>query len=186
MNAISRHLPNALTGTRFLAAPAIAYLLLHRIFDWALITFLLAGLSDAVDGYLAKWLAPDSRFGVYLDPAADKLLMLVSFLALTRLGVTPLWLTVIVIARDAAIVAGIALARSLALPVRVAPLPIGKANTAIQVGYVGLMLFLLAFNLEAERLQMTAVLATAILTLASSFAYAQVLLKAFSLGRRTA
>ena len=186
MNAIVRHLPNTLTGARFLAAPAIAYLLLHHIFDWAFITFLLAGLSDAIDGYLAKWLAPDSRFGVYLDPAADKLLMLVTFVSLTKLGVSPLWLTVVVIARDAAIVAGIGLARSLALPIRVAPLPIGKASTAIQVGYVGLMLALLAFNFDWERLRMAAVFATAILTLASAFAYGQVWLKAFSLRGRIA
>lgn len=186
MNAIVRHLPNTLTGARFLAAPAIAYLLLHRIFDWAFITFLLAGLSDAIDGYLAKWLAPDSRFGVYLDPAADKLLMLVTFISLTKLGASPLWLTVLVIARDAAIVAGIVLARSLAIPMRVAPLPIGKASTAIQVFYVGFMLFFLAFNFDADRIRMAGVLATAILTLASAFAYAQVWLKAFALRGRTA
>ena len=186
MNAILRHLPNTLSGARFLAAPAIAYLLLHHRFDWAFGVFLVAGLSDAVDGYLAKWLAPGSRFGVYLDPAADKLLMLVSFLALTKLGVTPLWLTVVVVARDVAIIAGIGLTHSLAIPMRVAPLPIGKASTAIQVVYVGLMLFLLAFNLDAGPLGMAAVLTTAILTLASAFAYAQVLLRAISLGRRPA
>jgi hypothetical protein len=68
----------------------------------------------------------------------------------------------------------------------VAPLPIGKASTAIQVGYVGLVLSLLAFDIGAERLRMAVGLATAILTLASAFAYAQVWLRAFALRRRTA
>jgi cardiolipin synthase len=186
VNGLLRHLPNALTGTRLIAAPAIAFLLLQGQFEASFAVFVLAGLSDAVDGYLAKRLAPGSQFGVYLDPAADKLLMLVSFLTLTKLGIAPFWLTLIVIARDAAIVAGIAAARSLALPIRIAPLPIGKANTAIQVGYVGMLLFLLAFNIGAERLRMAAALATAVLTLASAFAYAQVWLRAFALRRRTA
>ena len=186
MNGVLRHLPNTLTATRLLAAPAIAFLLLQGLFEAAFAVFVLAGLSDAVDGYLAKWLAADSRFGVYLDPAADKLLMLVSFLTLTKLGVTPLWLTLIVIARDAAIVAGIALARSLALPIQIAPLPVGKASTAVQVCYIGTLLFFLAFDIGEERLRMALGLATAILTLASAFVYGQVWLKAFALRRRTA
>jgi cardiolipin synthase (CMP-forming) len=186
VNGILRHLPNALTATRVVAAPAIAFLLLRSQFEAAFAVFVLAGLSDAVDGYLAKRLAPGSRVGVYLDPAADKVLMLLSFLTLTKLGVTPLWLTLIVIARDAAIIVGIAAARSLGLSIHVAPLPIGKASTAIQVGYVGMLLFLLAFNIEAEGLRVVAGFATAILTLASAFAYGQVWLKAFALRRRTA
>ncbi len=186
MNRLLRHLPNTLTGARFLAAPATAYLLLHGVFNWALVVFVLAGLSDAVDGYLAKRLAPGSTFGVYLDPAADKLLMLMSLISLTKLDITPLWLTLIVIARDVAILAGIAVARSLSLPIRIAPLPIGKASTAIQVGYVGLVLFLLAFGIGADRLRTTAGLAAAVITLASAFAYANVWLRAFALRRRTA
>src|ERR1700682_5598299 len=148
-----RYLPNALTGKRLIAAPAIAFLLLRGLFEAAFAVFVLAGLSDAIDGYLAKRFAARSRFGAYLDPVADKFLMLISFLTLTKLGIAPVWLTLLVIARDAAIVVGIALARSLALPMHVAPLPIGKATTAIQVGYVGMLLFLLAFNIEAGGLR---------------------------------
>ncbi len=186
MNSVLRHLPNTLTGARLLAAPAIAFLLLRGRFVEAFAVFVLAGLSDAVDGYLAKRLAPGSRFGVYLDPAADKLLMLFSFVTLTRLGITPVWLTLVVIARDIAIILGIAAARSLALPIRIAPLAVGKASTAIQVFYIGMVLFFLAFNIEAEGLRMAAGLATAILTVASAFSYGQVWLKAFALRRRTA
>jgi cardiolipin synthase len=91
-----------------------------------------------------------------------------------------------VIARDVAILAGIAVARSLSLPIRIAPLPIGKASTAIQVGYVGLVLFLLAFGIGADRMRTTAGLAAAVITLASAFAYAHVWLRAFGLRRRTA
>jgi cardiolipin synthase len=171
---------------RLLAAPAIAYLLLNGYFVAAFSVFVLAGLSDAIDGYLAKRLAPGSRFGVYLDPAADKLLMLFSFVTLAKLGITPIWLTLVVIVRDIAIILGIAAARSLMLPIRVAPLAVGKASTAIQVFYVGMVLFFLAFGIEAERLRIAAGLATAVLTIGSAFSYGQVWLKAFALRRRTA
>jgi cardiolipin synthase len=181
-----RHLPNALSATRLLLAPAIAYLLLQGFYESAFAVFVLAGLTDAVDGYLAKRFAPGSHVGVYLDPAADKLLMLVCFVTLARLGVTPLWLTLVVIARDGAIIAGIAAARSFAIPIRVAPLPIGKASTAIQVVYVGLILFFLAFDIGAQSVRLAAAAATATLTVASAFAYAQIWIRALALRRRTA
>ena len=74
----------------------------------ALCVFVFAGLSDALDGFLAKRFALTSRFGAWLDPAADKLLMLASYVALTMVGAVPLWLTALVIGRDVAIVAGVA------------------------------------------------------------------------------
>ena len=75
----------------------------------ALGIFALAGLSDAADGFLAKRFGFVTRFGRYLDPAADKLLMLASFLTLTLMGVAPVWLTAIVIGRDLAIILGVVL-----------------------------------------------------------------------------
>ena len=182
-----RHLPNLLTLLRLLAAPVTAFLVLHGFNEAAFGVFVFAGLSDAADGYLAKRLAPGSRVGAYLDPAADKLLMLACFVTLSDTQATPVWLTAIVIGRDVAIVAGIFIAHLLALPVRVAPLPIGKVSTAVQVGYIGLMLFFLAFGIEAPQIVITSlVVTTAVFTCASWLAYAQVLLKAVALGRKTA
>ena len=181
-----RHIPNTLTAFRVLAAPVLAWLLLHGYDRAAFGLFAAAGLSDAVDGYLAKWLAPDGRFGAYLDPAADKLLMLVAFLTLTHLEITPVWLTVLVIARDVAIIAGIALARWQALPIAIAPLAIGKASTVVQVSYIGLSLLFLALHVEMRILSSALEIMVALVTAASWLAYGQVLLRAFALGRRTA
>jgi len=181
-----RHLPNALSGVRLLAAPALAYLLVNGVLTYAFALFVLAGLSDAVDGYLAKRLAPGSRFGAYLDPAADKLLMLAAFLTLAALKIVPSWLTALVIARDIAIIVGLILIRTLALSVPMTPLPIGKASTAVQVGYIGLTLFELAFRIDVPGLLSAAAILVAFVTAASWIAYGQVLFRAFVMRRGTA
>jgi cardiolipin synthase (CMP-forming) len=181
-----RHLPNALTVLRLFSAPLLAFLLLAGHAPAALGLLAFAGLTDAADGYVAKRFGLATRFGRYLDPAADKLLMLSAFLALTAIGVTPMWLTALVIGRDLCIVAAIFAARMLALPLRVEPLPIGKVCTAVQVGYVAVVVFFLAFRIAAvQPLQVAAWLAAGF-TLASALAYAGLWLKAFSARYRRA
>ncbi len=127
-----------------------------------------------------------SRFGEYLDPAADKFLMLICFVTLTMMHQAPLWLSVIVVGRDVAIVLGVLVARAFSLPVKMAPLAIGKACTVVQVGYVSLLLLLLTFNLDMPQLSLMAAATAAIFTLLSWLAYGQLLLRAFALGRRPA
>jgi cardiolipin synthase (CMP-forming) len=180
VNNIWRNVPNMLTGLRLAAAPALVALLYRGADSAALSVFVFAGLTDAADGYLAKRFNWMSRFGRYLDPAADKLLMLVSFVTLTALGATPLWLTVLVIARDLAIVTGIALAHRWSLPVRVTPSFLGKVSTAVQVMYVGLMLVMRAFNINALWLSQFGAFAVAFFTLASWAGYAQIFLRGLS------
>ncbi|HXL99842.1 MAG TPA: CDP-alcohol phosphatidyltransferase family protein [Rhizomicrobium sp.] len=181
-----RNIPNILTALRLACAPALALLLLWAHQSAALAVFVFAGLTDAADGWLAKRFHLATRFGRYLDPAADKLLMLFAFVALTAMGVTPLWLTVVVIARDAAIVGGIVVAKSLALPLRVVPLPIGKISTAVQVAYIALVLVVLAFDLDWPQISAFAAVVTGAFTIASWLAYGQVWLKAAARGRRAA
>lgn len=181
-----RHLPNLLTGLRLAAAPALAFLLLAGADRAALGVFAFAGLTDAADGFLAKRFGFATRFGRFLDPAADKLLMFASFVTLSLMDVTPLWLTALVIARDLAIVCGILVARLLALPVRVEPLPIGKASTAVQIVYVALALVLLNFGLHWTLVENIAVDTTAIITVASWLAYAGVGARALLRRRSTA
>lgn len=179
-----RQLPNFLTAIRVLLAPLCAWLVLHNRDIAALCVFAAAGGSDALDGWLARRYGLVSRFGEYLDPAADKLLMLASFVTLTLVGAAPLWLTVIVITRDVAIVSGVGLARLLSLPVKIEPLAVGKGSTVVQVGYVALALLMLALGNEQPTLMLTAAVITTAFTLMSWFAYGQLLLKAFILGRR--
>jgi cardiolipin synthase len=99
---------------------------------------------------------------------------------------TPLWLTAIVIGRDIAIILGIALAKLLSLPLKVEALVVGKASTVVQVGYVGLVLLLLTFNVVMPQLATAAAVITAGFAVLSGLAYAQLLLKALAPGRRPA
>lgn len=186
MSIVLRNIPNILTALRLAASPALVALLWRGHDYAALIVFVIAGATDALDGYLAKRFNLQSRFGRYMDPAADKLLMLTSFIALTVLGVTPIWLTALVITRDAAIVIGIGLAHLWALPVRATPSFLGKVSTAVQVSYVGLMLLLLTFDIHARLLISTAEIAVAAFTFASGLGYAQIWLRAATHSRRPA
>ena len=172
MNGFLKHLPNFLTGLRIAAAPTLAFLLVRGADRAALGVFAFAGLSDAADGFLAKRFGLTTRFGRFLDPVADKLLMIASFATLTVLNVAPLWLTSLVLARDMAIVAGVSAASILRIPIRVAPLLVGKASTAMQIVYIALALILLTFDLQWPQVENAAADATALLTIASWLGYA--------------
>ena len=186
VRALIKQLPNFLTALRLCAAPLTAVFILHGQ-DWgALAVFAFAGLSDALDGYLARRLASASRFGVYLDPAADKLLMLASFVTLTVEGAVPLWLTAVVIARDVAIVACVGATKLFAIPVRIAALPIGKVSTVVQVCFIGLVLLMRALDLDQPNVVLAGAIATGAITVASWLAYGQIWFRALLLGRRTA
>jgi len=179
-----RQLPNTLTTMRLLSAPLLAAFLLYGHQSYAFFVFAFAGFTDAADGFLAKRFGLMTRVGRYLDPAADKLLMLAAFLALTTIHQTPLWLMLIVIGRDISIVLGIFVARLLALPLRVEALPIGKICTAVQVAYVALVLLFLALRRDAPRMLDVAAVVAAAFTVASWLAYAALWLKALAVRYR--
>jgi len=185
MIAVLRQAPNILSAIRLLLAPVAAWLILNGIDFPALMVFGIAGLSDALDGFLAKKFALTSRFGAWLDPAADKLLMLASFVSLTYVGVVPLWLTALVIGRDIAIVIGVLLARAFDMPLAVAPLMVGKVSTVVQVLYIAFMLLVLALNAGWPHMQLGGNLAVAVLAVWSGLAYALIWVRAAAAGRRT-
>lgn len=176
-----RHLPNVLTALRLAAAPLTAYLILNGHGVEALVVFVLAGLSDALDGFLARRYSLTTQFGGFLDPAADKLLMLAALLSLSAIQAVPLWLAVLIIARDIAIVLAVLVAFIFSLPIRMQPLAIGKASTVVQICYICLLLLLLAFDLVVPEVTQGAAIVTGAVTLASWAAYALVWLKAFHL-----
>ena len=181
-----RHLPNLLSALRLLAAPIAAWAVTADHDTLALAMFAFAGLSDLADGFIARRWGFTSRFGAWLDPIADKLLMLLCFVALLRVSAVPLWLAVLVIARDAAIAMGALLAKVLDIPLRIAPVMVGKASTAVQVGYVGVVLLLLAFDREAPRLVTAGGYTVAVFVLLSGAVYLQIFLRALLSGRRIA
>ena len=178
-----RHLPNLLSGLRLLAAPFTAWLILESHDSAALAVFAGAGLSDGLDGYIARAWHVTSRFGAWLDPAADRLLMLLCFAALLVVGATPMWLVALVVARDTGIAAGWALIKLLGLPVTIRPLLLGKASTMVQILYILTGLLLLALDLDAPRLAQAAAWACGIFAILSAAAYAWVFLRRILAGR---
>ena len=181
-----KYLPNMLSALRLGAAPLAGWSILQGHDAAALAVFAAASFSDLLDGFIARRWGVVSRFGAWLDPAADKLLMLLCFLALLKMGAAPFWLVALVIARDVLIVGGVLLARAMSLPVREAPLLLGKSSTFVQVGYVGAWLVLLSLNLESPRLMDAFAAAVAIFAVLSGAAYGQVFLRALFFGQRTA
>jgi cardiolipin synthase (CMP-forming) len=129
---------NQLTFLRLLLVPVFALAMLYRRPGWALGTFLIAGATDALDGLIARRMGQPTTLGAWLDPMADKLLLLTMFVMLTLPGLAlanhvPLWLTVIVISRDVAIVLTVAVV-NLAVGRRTfRPSILGKAATAIYI-----------------------------------------------------
>ena len=99
-------LPNALTLIRILLIPLFVNLLISKFFLGALVTFLIAGITDALDGFLARIWHQRTDLGAYLDPIADKLLLASAFVTLAILRIVPSWLTVIVMSRDILIAVG--------------------------------------------------------------------------------
>jgi cardiolipin synthase len=181
-----RHVPNILSALRLLAAPFAAWLILGGHDIASLAVFSAAALSDGLDGWVARRFGYTSRFGAWLDPAADKLLMISCMLALFAVGAAPLWLAVLVILRDLLIAAGWLGVWALPLPVQVAPLRIGKVSTLMQICYIGLMLLMLAFDIVAPRLSAAAAFATGLLTVLSGGAYAGSFLRGLLSGGRAA
>lgn len=133
--------------------------------------FVVAGISDGVDGYLAKRFGWQTELGAYLDPLADKLLLVSIFVALGVLNEIPSWLAIGVVSRDFLIVAGVVLAWLLDHPVAINPLWISKANTVAQILLAGLVLADLGFDLGLNMLRTLLIWLTALSVVASLAAY---------------
>jgi cardiolipin synthase len=140
-----RYIPNILTGFRILLVPAVVMLMLEDEFLPALVLFAVAGFSDAVDGYLARRYDWTSRIGGLMDPLADKLLMVSSYLTLGWLGLIPSWLVALVILRDLVIVTGAVIYNARIEQVEATPSIVSKLNTLAQILLVISVLFSQAF-----------------------------------------
>jgi cardiolipin synthase len=127
------NIPNLITLLRIILVPIVVILLIQGYFLKALIVFVVAGLSDALDGFLARVLHQQTVLGAYMDPIADKALLASSFVTLSVLHIIPGWLTVIVISRDFIILLGIAVLSMRSIPVAIRPAFISKVTTALQL-----------------------------------------------------
>ena len=125
--------PNIISLGRLLITPVIMWLMLTGSFGGAFWLFLIAALSDALDGAIAKRFDMVTLLGSYLDPIADKAMLVSVFLVLGKLGHLPLWIVLLVVSRDALIVGGALLMWRLGRAIRVKPLLISKLNTVFQI-----------------------------------------------------
>ncbi len=139
------NIANALTAVRVLLVPVVASLLISGRFRLALLVFAVCGVSDGLDGLLARWLRQRTVVGFYLDPIADKLLVATSFIVLAIVKVIPDWLTVLVISRDVFILVGSILILLLIGTEGIQVTAISKVNTAMQLATVVYFLFVRAF-----------------------------------------
>jgi len=132
--------PNLLTLSRILLTPLLMWFLIRRRMNEALVVFFIAGLTDILDGFIARLYHQKSKFGAILDPLADKLLLVSSFLMLGHLGLIPWWLVIIAVARDIVIVLGTSVLFLLRFHIEVRPTVLGKLTTLTQLVSVVLAL----------------------------------------------
>lgn len=163
--------PNFITLLRFLMVPAVVYALLLGEMLPAFIIFVVAGISDGIDGFVARHYNQQSELGAYLDPIADKLLLVTVFVMLAILDFLPQWLVVLVVSRDVLIIMAVLLSSVMAQPVDMNPIFISKANTALQIALVSVVLAELAFNTGFGELRNILIYVVAALTVLSATAY---------------
>lgn len=127
------HIPNMITLGRILCVPVLVWMILSHNLYGAFWLFIIAGISDGLDGYLAKVLKARTKVGAFLDPIADKLLLVSAFVVLGVQELLPLWLVIMVVFRDLAIVVGAALIELLTHDLKMEPNFSSKINTVVQI-----------------------------------------------------
>ena len=162
---------NMITILRFLLVPAVVYWLLAGEWQFAFAGFLVAGISDGVDGFVARHFNQRSKLGAYLDPMADKLLLVSVFVVLGLSDQLPLWLVIAAVSRDALIVGAVLLSTVMGNPVEMKPLMVSKANTAVQIVLAALVLAELAFSIVFGPSREILIVVSGLLTVASAAAY---------------
>jgi cardiolipin synthase len=137
---ITMTIPNLITSIRIILTPILIIYLINDKFLPALVVFILAGLSDGVDGLVARVFDQKSKLGAYLDPLADKILLIATFVVLSVRGFVPPWLTVVVISRDTLILLGVLILFLNGTDFTVRPSILSKITTCLQLGTVFVVL----------------------------------------------
>jgi len=164
------NLPNLITLARLLSVPLAIWLIFDGRYGTAFWVFIGAGVSDALDGYVAKRFNRRTRLGALLDPAADKALLAGVYVSLWLVGQLPFWLVGLVILRDLLIVIGFVVIHTTASPKQFDPIYISKINTLVQLILIG---FVLAqgLGIEAEPVKFLLIAAAALTTVLSGLSY---------------
>lgn len=168
--AIKISVPNLLTLARILITPLFIILLIRESYGYALVVFTLAGITDGLDGFIARVFDQKTELGAFLDPLADKALLLAAFLTLAVKDVIPPWLTVVVVSRDILILTGIAIFEIKDVRLRIRPSLISKFTTVAQLLSVFVALATLQWA-APDLLQLSFYWTTAALTTVSGLHY---------------
>ncbi|TKS59134.1 MAG: hypothetical protein EWM72_02449 [Nitrospira sp.] len=136
------NIPNSLTIIRILLVPVYIGFMTYGAYGFALLALLVAGLTDAIDGPIARKLNQRTRLGTVLDPLADKLLLTSGFMTLSILHLVPSWLVILVVSRDVILLLGTAVAHVTNTPIDITPTFLGKGTTVLQLSYVLLVVLL--------------------------------------------
>jgi cardiolipin synthase len=163
--------PNLISLARLLSVPVMVYVILQGYYAAAFWIFLAAGVSDAVDGLIAKHYGVTSQVGSFLDPLADKALLIGVFLTLGSLGEIALWLVIMIAFRDLLIIGGALLFQTLTHSLKMEPLFVSKVNTVAQIALAGFVLARLGLDASGGWLETLLVYSVAATTLASGAAY---------------
>jgi cardiolipin synthase len=165
------NLPNLITVLRLFAVPLVIWTILAGYPQAAFWIFLAAGVSDGVDGYLARRWNQRTELGAYLDAIADKALLVSIFITLSIVQLIPVWLAIVVVSRDLMIVGAVILSWLLDHPMVIKPLFISKLNTTVQIGFAALAMAVVGFGLQAGDWLLLAGYVTGVLTVLSALAY---------------
>lgn len=164
-------IPNLITLLRILLVPLTMWLIVTGQYLPAFLVFVAAGVSDGIDGFIAKRFNQITELGTYLDPLADKLLLVSIYLAMGFLEIMPPLLVIIVVSRDVMIVGAVILSWLVDRPVEIHALWISKLNTTVQIGFAGLILAELGFSLGFGDYILPGSFVVGALTVASGAAY---------------
>jgi cardiolipin synthase (CMP-forming) len=164
-------IPNLITIARLIIVPIVIMMIMQERWPAAFVLFVVAGLSDGIDGFIARRFDMRSEFGAYIDPIADKALLVSIYVTLAIVGVLPGWIAIVVVSRDLMIVSAILLSWVMGRPVEIKPLLVSKLNTAAQIGFAALILSTQAFAIDLSGFDDAAMLVVAALTVASAGAY---------------
>ena len=160
-------IPNLITLARILLVPVVIWAITSGEMRIAFLLFLVAGISDAVDGFLAKQFGMVTELGTVLDPLADKAMIVSIYVALGVAGAIPHWLVILVVSRDIMIVGAVMLSWLIDKPIALRPLMVSKLNTVAQIVLALLVLAALGLDFEAESAIMVMMALVAVLTLLS-------------------
>lgn len=131
-----KHIPNILTALRILLVPVFLYYIIDGRLHAATVVFIVAGVTDGIDGFIARRFNYRTAFGANMDPFADKFLLVSAYIALTAKGFIPLWLCVPVIIKDSILLSGVLALRGAGRKVEIIPSIFGKSTTVLQISTV--------------------------------------------------